>query len=240
MSINLQWFRMYHEFASDPKVQMLSEPDQRRYVMLLCLRCSNGSVTLHDDEVAFQLRISNEEWTRTKETLIAKKLIDSDCQPIAWDKRQYVSDSSSKRVAAHRERKKKEAKQACNVTVTPPDTDTDTDTDIKSIGPAEEISAQSVDERQRLPISMDWEPEHKTLAVLCRKSNMPIELITSDMVTNFKLWFIGKTTVATTTDWNARLVKWALSEIAKQKANPARTTADLDSTDWRHKAGESL
>ena len=124
-----------------------------------------------------------------------------------------------------------------NVTL---DTDTDTDTDIKSIGPAEEISAQSVDERQRLPISMDWEPEHKTLAVLCRKSNMPIELITSDMVTNFKLWFIGKTTVATTTDWNARLVKWALSEIAKQKANPARTTADLDSTDWRHKAGESL
>lgn len=129
MSSNLQWFRMYHEFASDPKVQMLSEPDQRRYVMLLCLRCSNGSVTLHDDEVAFQLRISNEEWTRTKETLIAKKLIDSDCQPIAWDKRQYVSDSSSKRVAAHRERKKKEAKQACNVTVTPPDTDTDTEED---------------------------------------------------------------------------------------------------------------
>ena len=40
------WFRMYHELAVDPKVQMLSEIDQRRYLMLLCLRCCNGDVTL--------------------------------------------------------------------------------------------------------------------------------------------------------------------------------------------------
>ena len=58
------WFRMYAEFATDPKVQMMSEADQRRFVMLLCLRCSNDDVTLHDDEVAFQLRISNDEWSR--------------------------------------------------------------------------------------------------------------------------------------------------------------------------------
>ena len=40
-----QWFRLYAEFAHDPKVQMLSEVDQRRYIMLLCMRC-NGDVTL--------------------------------------------------------------------------------------------------------------------------------------------------------------------------------------------------
>ena len=56
-----QWFRMYAEFATDPKVQMLSEVDQRRYIMLLRLRCGNGDVTFHDDEVAFQLRINSEE-----------------------------------------------------------------------------------------------------------------------------------------------------------------------------------
>lgn len=119
------WFRMYAEFATDPKVQMLSEADQRRYLMLLCLRCANGDVTLHETEVAFQLRISNEQWAETKAVLLAKGLIDEACQPTAWDKRQYVSDSSAARVAAHRQRKK----QACNVTVTPPDTDTDTDTE---------------------------------------------------------------------------------------------------------------
>lgn len=126
------WFRMYAEFSTDPKVQMLSEADQRRYVMLLCMRCSNGDVTLHDDEVAFQLRISNEQWEATKATLQAKGLITADALPVAWDKRQYVSDSSSARVAAYREKKKRER----NVTVTPPDTDTDTDTEeSKALAP---------------------------------------------------------------------------------------------------------
>lgn len=109
-----QWFRMYAEFANDPKVQMLSETDQRRYIMLLCIRC-NGDVTLHETEVAFQLRISNEEWLQTKAVLSSKNLITDDNQPTAWDKRQFASDSSAARVSKHREAKK----QACNVTVTP-------------------------------------------------------------------------------------------------------------------------
>ena len=123
-----QWFRLYHEFATDPKIQMLSEANQRRFVMLLCLKCCNGDVTLHDDEVAFQLRISNEEWSETKQVLIKKNLINESNEPVAWDKRQFVSDSSAARVAKHRAAKKQQGK-ACNVTVTPPDTDTDTDTD---------------------------------------------------------------------------------------------------------------
>ncbi len=117
------WFRMYAEFATDPKVQMLSEVDQRRYVMLLCLRCSNGDVTLQDEEVAFQLRVTPEEWAASKARFMAKGLIDEANQPTAWDRRQYASDSSAARVAVHRQRKK----QACNVTETPPDTDTDTE-----------------------------------------------------------------------------------------------------------------
>lgn len=119
----MEWFRLYGEFATDPKVQMLSEADQRRFIMLLCLRCSNDDVTLHDDEIAFQLRISNDDWATTKATLIGKRLIHDDNTPTSWEKRQFVSDSSAERVARHRAKKK----QACNVTVTPPDTDTDTE-----------------------------------------------------------------------------------------------------------------
>lgn len=119
------WFRLYHEFAVDPKVQMLSETDQRRYIMILCLRCSNGDETLHDEEVAFQLRISIEEWTSTKQRLMQRGLVDELCHPTAWDKRQFSSDSSTARVSKHREKKKRQ----CNVTETPPDTDTDTDTE---------------------------------------------------------------------------------------------------------------
>lgn len=123
-----QWFRMYAEFASDPKVQMLTEADQRRYIMVLCIRC-NGDVTLQDEEVAFQLRVSNEEWAKTKAVLVEKNLLKSDNNPTAWDKRQYASDSSAERVRKHRE-----VKRNGDVTLQKqPDNavDSDTDTDKK-------------------------------------------------------------------------------------------------------------
>jgi hypothetical protein len=108
-----QWFRMYSEFATDPKVQMLSEPFQRRLTMLFCLRC-NGNVTLQDEEVTFLLRITSDEWKATKECFISKGFINETNEIINWDKRQFASDTSKNRVAAYRERKKKES----NVTVT--------------------------------------------------------------------------------------------------------------------------
>lgn len=89
------WFRMYHEFATDPKVQMLSEQDQRRFVMLLCLRCGNGDVTLHDAAVAFQLRIGNDAWAETKARLVGSGLIGEDNKPTS-----DLADKSSLRLPA--------------------------------------------------------------------------------------------------------------------------------------------
>jgi hypothetical protein len=132
------WFRLYAEFATDPKVQMLSESHQRRLVMVFCMRC-NGDVTLHDEEVAFQLRISNEEWADTKAVFMAKGFIDDTNEVLNWDKRQFVSDSSAERVAKHREKKK----QACNVTVTPPDTEQNrTDTEQKKEEPSQQAAPE--------------------------------------------------------------------------------------------------
>jgi len=125
------WFRLYSEFASDHKMQMMSEAYQRRYVMLLCLRCSNGDVTLQDEEVAFQLRISSDEWSQTKAVFVAKNLIDKHNRVLAWERRQFISDSSVERVRKHREK----VKQERNVTVTPPDTEqnrTDAEEEVKT------------------------------------------------------------------------------------------------------------
>jgi len=69
-----QWFRLYSEFSHDPKVQMLSEVNQRRLIMLFCIRC-NGNVTLQDEQVAFQLRISMDEWLTSKATFLDKNYI---------------------------------------------------------------------------------------------------------------------------------------------------------------------
>jgi hypothetical protein len=124
------WFRLYSEFSHDPKVQMMSEAMQRRYIMIMCLRCSNTLVTLHVTELAFHLRISDEELSETKSLFVAKGFIDEQWNVLNWDKRQFKSDSSAVRVARHREKKK----EASNDDVTLQkrksnalDTDTDTD-----------------------------------------------------------------------------------------------------------------
>ncbi|WJO34801.1 hypothetical protein LU690_08545 [Pseudomonas monteilii] len=109
----MDWFRMYGEFATDPKVQMMNEAMQRRLVMLFCLECSNGLETFHVTEretsIAFALRVSDEEIAATKAVFLAKGFINDDWTLRNWSKRQYVSDSSTARVRAHREKKKRES-----------------------------------------------------------------------------------------------------------------------------------
>ncbi|MBF6632109.1 MAG: hypothetical protein ITG01_13315 [Comamonas sp.] len=131
-----QWFRLYSEFAHDPKVQMMSEAMQRRYIMLMCMRC-NGDVTLHDDEVAFHLRISAEDWAQTKALFISKGFIDENLNLLNWEKRQFKTDSTSssaERVAKHRAKKRQggntDVTDAVTLHVTPDNAlDTDTDTE---------------------------------------------------------------------------------------------------------------
>lgn len=117
------WFRMYSEFATDPKVQSMSEPMQRRLMMLLCLRCSNALATLQDNEIAFALRISDEELAETKALFIQKKFIDEVWGIWNWDKRQYRSDSSTERSRKHRNKIATAMQRPCNVAATAPDTE---------------------------------------------------------------------------------------------------------------------
>lgn len=150
--MTMSWFRMYAEFAHDPKVQMMSEAMQRRYIMMLCMRCGNGGVTLQDSEVTFMLRITSDEWRETKAVFIEKGFIDETNNLLNWDKRQYKSDSSRERVSAHRARIKAENQARNNgdenaVTLQKRrgnalDTDTDTDTDITPQPPTGGIAAR--------------------------------------------------------------------------------------------------
>lgn len=122
----LPWFRMYAEFATDPKVQSMSETFQRRFIMFLCLQCAGEFEKLNDDELAFALRITPEELAETKE-VFAKKGLLNEGKIAKWNKRQYTSDSSTDRVRKHRERKRNADETLQQRSVTPPDTDTDTE-----------------------------------------------------------------------------------------------------------------
>lgn len=104
------WFRMYAEFAHDPKVQMMSEVMQRRYLMIMCLRCSNTLGTLSETEIAFYLKITLPELCETKALFVQKGFIDAHWILLNWMKRQMKSDYSAGRVAVHRAKKKAAAK----------------------------------------------------------------------------------------------------------------------------------
>lgn len=126
------WFRLYHEWDSDPKVQSMPEHMQRRLVMLFCSKCKGE--TLQDSERAFHWRISDSELAATKALFMEKGFIDGDWNLINWNRRQFLSDSSTERVRKHRQAMKQDetlhetdVKQG----VTPPDTETDTETEQK-------------------------------------------------------------------------------------------------------------
>lgn len=111
----MQWYRQYAEFATDPKVQMMSEVDQRRLVILYCLRCQNPK-PFSDQELAFHMRIDETSWNNTKSVYIQNNFINSKNEILNWNKRQYKSDSSTERVKRFRQRSE-------TVTETPPETE---------------------------------------------------------------------------------------------------------------------
>ena len=104
--MSMPWFRMYSKFATDTKVQSMDETLQRRFVMFLCLHCAGEFERLSDEELAFALRITDEELKRTKQAFKRKGLLTEDGKISNWDKLQFKSDNSTERVREHRERQR--------------------------------------------------------------------------------------------------------------------------------------
>lgn len=134
-----QWFRLYAEFAFDPKIQVLTEALQRRYVMMLCLQCNGMFEGRPHDEVALSMRISLEEWEHTRSEFLKRGLLTEEGVINGWEKRQFISDlkdpTASQRQRSYRDRQR----DTRNGTVTsrPPDqtrTRADTEPDQRGSG----------------------------------------------------------------------------------------------------------
>ena len=108
---------------------------QRRLIMLFCHRCKcDGLVTFREQEAAFHWRITPEEMQRTKEAFIQQGFIDEEWNLLNWNDRQYLSDSSTDRTRAYRERMRTSrerhgdgAERSVTVDVTVQDTEADTE-----------------------------------------------------------------------------------------------------------------
>lgn len=132
-----RWFRLYDEMLDDPKAQRLPPQDFKIWINLLCLASRNDGKLPCISDIAFALRISENDAVTMVERLHIAGLIDKRnggpdgfrYSPHGWERRQYKSDNSADRVKKHREKRNSECNVSCNVTETPPDTETDTETE---------------------------------------------------------------------------------------------------------------
>lgn len=151
-----RWFRLYDEMLDDPKAQRLPPQDFKIWINLLCLASRNDGKLPCISDIAFALRISENDAVTMVERLHIAGLIDKRnggpdgfrYSPHGWEKRQYKSDNSADRVKKHREKRNGECNVSCNVTETPPDTDTEADTETDIIHSNECMSETSVSDAQ--------------------------------------------------------------------------------------------
>lgn len=127
-----RWFRMYDDLLDDPKVQRLDPVLFKTWVNLLCLASRNGGELPRIDDIAFALRVTADVAESRMLDLVEKGLIDQGekVTPHNWDRRQFLSDSSTERSRKSRATVKATGvQQDCNVAsavaATPPETETD-------------------------------------------------------------------------------------------------------------------
>ena len=180
----MPWFRMYTDFLNDPKMISLAFEDQRHFMGILALK-SDGALDqacdadLLDRIVAQRLWIDHAVIRDVKKRLVAAGLIDTDWQPLAWDKRQMRSDvdpTNAERQRRYRQNQKKKDEPAPpenpeqepentpsgdsnalrNAPVTPTDIETDTDKDTEVITTSSG-SGEPIPEELRIGFQEFWD-----------------------------------------------------------------------------------
>lgn len=139
------WFRLYSEAVDDEKLRLLAFEDRWHFIALLC--CKNNGVldepqsSLMRRKVAVKLGLDLRELGEVARRLSEVGLVNEDTlQPLAWDDRQFKSDTSKQRTKEYRDRLKSHR----DVTVTAQDTHTDTDSDSET-----EVITHTIEEPEK-------------------------------------------------------------------------------------------
>jgi hypothetical protein len=215
MPKGLPWFRLYSEFAFDPKIQTMSETFQRRFVMIMCLKCNGDIPGLTDETASCALRISPDELLKTKKLFIDMGLILEDYEIVKWSERQYRSDSSTDRVHKFRNKKRETLqKRKCNGNVTAPSVSVSVSKSVSFIKPNIEELREYIKEK-----SYNINPE-KFMAYY--ESNG---------------WMVGKNKMKS---WKAALVTWSHSDYNKPKPSRPGVTMISTRTETRAESIEIL
>ncbi len=106
------WLKLWCEWLDDPKVQMMSDAYQRRHICLMILK-QRGYVPCNNSAVAFALRVSNDEWLKTKEEFVSRGLCDDENDIPSWITRQDLISPNTERSRRHRAKLKEAEKGRC-------------------------------------------------------------------------------------------------------------------------------
>lgn len=104
-----RWFRMHADAVDDGKLRLIAFEDRWHFVAILCLKAEgllDTDSANRDRLIAVKLGLTVREADEVRRRLCEVGLIEEDWQPIAWDKRQYLSDNSSDRVKKYREKRR--------------------------------------------------------------------------------------------------------------------------------------
>lgn len=107
---------MYDDLLDDPKVQRLDPVLFKTWVNLLCLASRNDGTLPGIEDIAFALRISDDDAASRMADLVAKGLIDDgeELTPHNWNARQFKSDRDES--GAERQKRKRERDKGVTVT----------------------------------------------------------------------------------------------------------------------------
>ncbi len=102
------WLRLYAEIRRDPKVRTMPETFQLRLIWLLTLRCEGMTEKMSNEELMYGLDCDEATLEKIHQTFLDKGFIEQDWSLTNWNKRQYISDSSTPRVHKFRALKRGE------------------------------------------------------------------------------------------------------------------------------------
>src|SRR4051794_34565969 len=103
----MEWFRLYPSLLHKRKVQSLSDRQHRVWIGLLCVANDGDGVLPQIEDIAFELRISEQETKQHLQGLINRRLVDvlpdGSLEIHDWSEHQKVSDHTNERSRRYRE-----------------------------------------------------------------------------------------------------------------------------------------
>lgn len=118
----MEWFRFYDGVLDDRKVQSLPCPVFRGWINLLCLANEGDGILPPLPDIAFRLRLSDEQAKELIDHLLAAHLLDElpggALEMHNWNERQRPSDNSKTRVDIYRAKQRTKALKSTRSAVT--------------------------------------------------------------------------------------------------------------------------